>query len=685
LPNRLINETSPYLLQHAHNPVDWYPWGKEAFAKAKAEDKPVLLSVGYSACHWCHVMERESFENPETARLMNERFVNIKVDREERPDVDNVYMLAVQSLTGRGGWPMTVFLTPDGEPFYGGTYFPPVDRPGIPAFSRVLESVAEAYASRKEEIAKSGHEIREHLSQLTNLSKSDDPLTVDILHEAQRALVLNFDWSEGGFGPAPKFPQPMILEFLLRYHLRTGHEQTLQMVELTLQKMALGGMYDQLSGGFHRYSTDARWLVPHFEKMLYDNALLARAYLHAYQVTHEPLYRRIVEETLDYVLREMTSPGGGFYSTQDADSEGEEGKFFVWSKREVIEALGPENGELFCRYYDVTEHGNWEGHNILHVPQPLEKLAEDLGKPEEQVRDAIERGRHKLFVLRQQRIPPARDDKVLTGWNGLMLSALAEAAAVLRRPDYREAAEKAGAFLLDKLRREDGRLLRTYKDGQAKLLGYLEDYSFLIDGLLRLHEATFGRRWLDAAISLADAMVELFWEPAEGAFYDTGRDHEQLILRPRDFMDHATPCGASVAVDTLLRLAVITGNPDYQRIATEALGSVQVLMSKQPGSAGQWLQALDFYLSTPLEIAVIGSPEDASELLAPLYESLRPNRVVVGSEEDASEDESLPLLAQRSRRDGLATVYVCQDYVCQEPVTGPAALQEQLALVSSGA
>jgi uncharacterized protein YyaL (SSP411 family) len=381
----------------------------------------------------------------------------------------------------------------------------------------------------------------------------------------------------------------------------------------------------------------------------------------------------------------MTSPEGGFYSTQDADSEGEEGKFFVWTKRDVREALGPEDGEIFCRYYDVTDGGNWEGHNILHVMQPVEELAEKLAMPLEALNAAIERGRRTLFEIRQRRVPPARDDKVLTGWNGLMLSALAEAATVLQRRDYREAAEKAAGFLLQTLQRVDGRLLRTYKDGQARLLGYLEDYSFFIDGLLRLHEATFGRRWLDAVISLADAMVELFWEQSESVFYDTGRDHEQLILRPRDFMDHATPCGASVAVDVLLRLAIITGNAEQQRIATEALRSVQVLMAKQPGSAGQWLQALDFYLSTPLEIAVIGKREEADELLAPLYESLRPNRVVVGSEADAPPDEALPLLAQRSRRNSLPTVYVCQNYVCQAPVTSPTALREQLALVSSGA
>ena len=670
MANRLAQESSPYLLQHAHNPVDWYPWGPEALERAGAEDKPILLSIGYSACHWCHVMERESFEDEETARVMNENFVNIKVDREERPDLDGIYMQAVQAMTGSGGWPMTVFLTPEGDPFYGGTYFPPEDRHGMPGFPRVLGAVAEAYRERKANVQEAGQKLSLQLREVSQAPAAQDPLTQDILHEAQRALVVRFDWTNGGFGQAPKFPQPMTLEFLLRYYKRTGHAQTLEMVELTLEKMAGGGIYDQLGGGFHRYSTDERWLTPHFEKMLYDNALLVRLYLHAYQATGKPLYRRIVEETLDYLLREMTTSEGGFYSSQDADSQGVEGKSFVWSREEVDTALG-EGAEAFARYFDISSTGNWEGHNILNVKEgePLE--------PEGQLAELLKRGKEKLLRLRGERIPPGRDDKILAAWNGLALAGLAEAACVLDREDYRQAAEKAAAFLLAKLRPQ-GRLLRTYREGQAKLLGCLEDYSFLIDALLVMHEATFEVRWLQEARDLANEMLRLFWEPAESAFYDTGTDHEQLILRPRDVMDNATPCGASVAVDVLLRLAILCDDASYNEAAAAALRQVQLLMSKQPSAGGHWLCALDFYLSSPIELAIIGPREESAtrELLAAVYGRFLPNKVLTGA--DGSADGEWPLLQGKAMLERRPTAYVCERYACKEPVATPEALTQQL-------
>ena len=502
MPNRLIHESSPYLRQHANNPVDWYPWGTEALELAVREDRPILLSVGYSACHWCHVMERESFEDPGIAALMNEHFVSIKVDREERPDIDSIYMGAVQAMTGQGGWPMTVFLTPDGKPFYGGTYFPPEERGGLPSFPRVLTTMADVYRNRRGDVISTTNQLIAHMRQMTRSAPGIEPLTDDIMVQAARELRKQFDDNYGGFGLQPKFPQPMTLEFLLRQYLRNEDPSVLEMVELTLDQMARGGIYDQLGGGFHRYSTDTYWLVPHFEKMLYDNALLARLYLHAYQLTGSPMYRRIVKETLDYVIREMTSPEGGFYSAQDADSEGEEGKFFVWRPEEIVEILGGEDGKLVNDYYGVTIHGNFEGRSILHVPTPLPDFARSVGMDTDAFQQRLQEARAKLMERRASRIAPERDDKVLTSWNGLMLAAFAEAAVVLDRDDYRDVAVTNGAFLLDKLVEESGRLLRTYKDGQAKLYGYLEDYAFLIDGLLLLHEATFGERWLKGAIEL---------------------------------------------------------------------------------------------------------------------------------------------------------------------------------------
>ncbi|PKB77908.1 MAG: thioredoxin domain-containing protein [SAR202 cluster bacterium MP-SInd-SRR3963457-G2] len=685
MPNRLINETSPYLLQHANNPVDWYPWGEEALERARSEDKPILLSIGYSACHWCHVMERESFENETIAGLMNDNFVSIKVDREERPDLDQVYMQAVQMLTGSGGWPMTVFLTPEGKPFYGGTYFPPEDRQGMPGFPRLLTSIAEAYSTNRGEIDRVTKQLTTQMSQSNQVSQGTSILTVDILHKAYSSLATNFDYQNGGFGNAPKFPQPMTPEFLLRYYHHGYNPRALELVELTLEKMAYGGIYDQIGGGFHRYSTDAYWLVPHFEKMLYDNALLARLYLHTYLITGRALYRRVVEETLDYVLREMTDSSGGFYSAQDADSEGVEGKFFVWSPDEINSVMGDADGEVFAGYYGVTGAGNFEGKNILNIRQDPEEFAETKGLTADQLGDIINRGSKALLEVREQRIHPMRDDKVLASWNGLMLRSFAEAAAALGRPDYLAVAIKNAEFLARSMK-SDGRLLRTYRDGQAKLLGYLEDYSFVIDGLLALYEATFDLRWLDEAVTLADSMIELFWDEGISGFYDTGSDHETLVVRPRDVFDNAQPCGGSVASDVLLRLAVFTGNNDYSAKATVPLRSLHQAMSQSPGGTGHWLSALDFYVSPPKEIAVIGPRDDPTTqaLLDTVFHRFLPNKVVMGVETplipaDDNSEADIPLLAGRGMVGGLPSAYVCQNYACQLPVTDPAGLAEQLS------
>ena len=678
-PNRLIKETSPYLLQHAHNPVDWYPWGPEALECAKAEDKPILLSVGYSACHWCHVMERESFEDARTAALMNQNFVNVKVDREERPDIDSIYMTAIQVLSGRGGWPMTVFLTPDGKPFYGGTYFPPEDRSGMPGFPRVLQAMAQAYRENRGEVVRATDQLLQRIRQITAPTQGLDPLSADLMQRAFRGIADQFDEKYGGIGPAPKFPQPMTYEFLLRYYVRTGDSDALDVVELTLDRMANGGIYDHVGGGFHRYSTDAFWLVPHFEKMLYDNALLAKLYLHAYQVTGKELYRRVVEETLEYVRREMTDPSGGFYSAQDADSEGVEGNFFVWSLDEICNVLGRDEAEIVNRYYGVTPEGNFEGRNILHVAYDPGDAAAGLGTDHQDIDAMLSRSKIKLLEARNRRVHPGLDDKAITSWNALMMRAFAEAASVLGRADYRDIANRNAKFLLGTLFR-DGRLLRTYKDGKANLNGYLEDYAYLIDALVVLHEATFDASWLQEATNLGHSMIDLFWDEAAGVFYDTGKDHETLIVRPRDVSDNAVPSGSAVAADILMRLAVITGDHSYERIATTAMRSVRELMLRFPSGAGHWLCALDFYLSPVKEVVIIGSPADqaAQALISEVYRHYLPNRVLLGAASDDSTLAELPLMEGRGMVDGHPTAYVCENYVCQLPVTEPRALAKQL-------
>ncbi len=679
--NRLAEETSPYLLQHRHNPVDWYPWGPEAFERARAEDKPVLLSVGYSACHWCHVMERESFENEEIAALMNRLFVNIKVDREERPDVDQIYMQAVQAMTGHGGWPMTVFLTPEGVPFYGGTYFPPVERQGMPAFPRLLQGIEEAFRSRRGEVVEAGRQLLEQMRQGERLKTSATLLGEEILQGAFQAFVQEFDAREGGMGRAPKFPQPMNWDFLLRFWKRSGIEGALGMTRLTLTKMARGGMCDQLGGGFHRYSVDGQWLVPHFEKMLYDNAQLASLYLHAWLATGDAEYRRVAEETLDYILREMTHPAGGFFSAQDADSEGVEGKFFVWSPEEIAAALGdPEMTRAALAYWGVDERPNFEGRSILWVPRSPSAVGDTLGISVERLAELIAAARTRLYEVREKRVHPGLDDKVLASWNGLALAAFAEAGRVLGRADYVAAAMR-NALLLTTQMRDGDRLLRSWKNGQAKIKGYLEDYAMVGVGLLALYEATFDRRWLDESRTLAEQALGLFWDAEGKVFFDTGSDQEALVVRPRNLFDNAVPCGTSVAIEWLLRLAIVFGEERYEAVALTALRPIADLLHRYPSGFGRYLSALDFHLGPVAEVALVWPGADgaaAAPLLHAVFDRYMPNRLVVGAPEGSRAGVGLPLLAERTAVDGKATAYVCRRYVCQLPVTEPSALASQL-------
>ena len=678
--NRLIHETSPYLLQHAHNPVDWYPWGEEALERARREDRPILLSIGYSACHWCHVMEHESFENEPIARLMNDNFINVKVDREERPDLDAIYMNAVQMMTGHGGWPMTVFLTPDGRPFYGGTYFPPVDRYGMPGFPRLLIAIAEAWRDKRDEVEQNAGGLLNELSRLDRLKGAGGPLNQDLLDQCVKQLLQAHDRENGGFGTKPKFPPAMALSFLLRRHHRSGDQTILQAVELTLEKMALGGIYDQLGGGFHRYSVDERWLVPHFEKMLYDNALLSRIYLDAWLATGKPLYRRIVEETLAYVEREMIDPSGGFYSTQDADSEGVEGKFFVWEKEEVISLLGREEGEIFGAFYDVTEEGNFEERNILNIRESAESIARRFGVSAERLEEVLARGRRLLFEARERRVKPGRDEKMLTAWNGLMLRGFAEASRALERPDYLAIAVRNAEFVLSHLRR-DGRLMRTHKAGESKLNGYLEDYAYLIDGLLALYQADFDPRWFREALALTETMIEYFRDDAAGGFFFTSSDHESLIARTKDYYDNATPSGNSVAVEVLLKLALYTGEHRYREMAEKILRQVEGTMQRLPHGFGHMLCGLDLFLASPHEIAVIGqaaAPETRA-LLQAIFDRYLPNKIVALAEAEAAPAAaSIKLLENRGRQAGKPTAYVCRDFYCEAPTTDPAELARQL-------
>ena len=681
--NRLSGETSPYLLQHQHNPVDWFPWGPEALAKAKAEEKPIFLSIGYSACHWCHVMERESFENDAIAEMMNERFVNIKVDREERPDLDNLYMAAVQAMTGHGGWPMSVFLTPDLKPFYGGTYYPPTDSRGMPGFPRVLLSVERAWQEKRDEIQTAAADMTRQLQAAGDLPASAGELNLTLLDDAARSLGRMFEPVHGGFGSAPKFPHPMDLRVLIRHHARTGDAHASHMVRQTLDKMARGGIYDQLGGGFARYSTDDRWLAPHFEKMLYDNALLTTVYLEAYQLTRDDEYARIAAETIDYILARMTSPEGAFYSTEDADSEGVEGKFYVWDLAEIRQILGPDTASTFAAVYDVSEGGNWEGKNILNLPEPIAAVAKRLARDPAMLRADLAESRAKLFEARERRIHPGKDTKILTSWNGLMLAALAEAGAILNEPRYVEAAGRAADFLLKTMRTPEGRLLRTCRDGQAKLNAYLDDYANLIDGLTRLFEATGETRWIEAALDLTQTLIDEFHDTAKGGFFYVGRSHETLIARQKDAYDNATPSGNAMAATALARLAALTGRDDLAKLARSTLQSAHLVMERMPTAAGQSLVALDFLLAPAREYALIAGTDraDLTTALALIARKFDPHKVVAPTPNPVSPRlaEIVPLLADRPTRDGQVTTYVCENFACQAPLVGIKALEEFLA------
>ncbi|HQY68267.1 MAG TPA: thioredoxin domain-containing protein [Pyrinomonadaceae bacterium] len=656
--NHLITETSPYLLQHAHNPVDWYPWGDEAFAKASAEDKPVLVSIGYSACHWCHVMEHESFEDEATAAIMNEHFVNIKVDMEERPDVDQIYMSFVQMTTGRGGWPMNVFITPDKRPFYGGTYFPPAPRYGMPSWRQILKGIADTYRNKREDLIESADRIVGELKKMSVVEAATGTLSTEMLDSAFTSFTQTFDAVNGGFGGAPKFPAAMSLEFLLQYYHRTGDDKALSIVTFTLEKMARGGIYDQLGGGFHRYAVDAIWLVPHFEKMLYDNAQLIRVYLHAYQLTGEEFFKRIATECLEYIKREMLDESGGFYSTQDADSEGVEGKFFVWEPEEIKQILGDDAGAEFCAYFDVSKNGNFEGENILNV--------KTLGtSPSDCVREGI----HKLFAAREQRIKPFRDEKVLTAWNGLMLGAFADAAGVLGNKEYLQIARSNAEFIKRELSR-DGRLLRTWKDGTAKLNGYIEDYANVADGLIELFQVSGEFEHLIEAQRLTDLMITEFWDADNGGFFFTSNDHEELVVRNKDFYDNATPSGNSVAADVLLKLAKLTGDAKYERFAITVLRLAASQIRRHPQGFGRSLSALEFHLAETKEIVVVG--ETGNELERAILAKYRPDSVVLLDNGNAPAE--IPLLTDRPKVDGKATLYVCRNFVCSRPVTDIAEL-----------
>ena len=668
MANRLAEETSPYLLQHKDNPVDWRPWGPDALQQAVREDKPIMLSVGYSACHWCHVMERESFEDDETARLINESFVPIKVDREERPDVDDIYMEAVQGMTGQGGWPLTVFLDPDGVPFYGGTYFPPEPRQGMPSFRQVLEATAGAYENQREELREASTRIRESLSAVGRVEQSQEPLDQSILAGALSALQSAFDRSNGGFGGAPKFPPASSLEFLL-------DRGDTDPVRLTLDKMMDGGIYDQLGGGFARYSVDASWLVPHFEKMLYDNALLARVYLHGWQVMGEDRWRRVCEETLDWALREMRGPEGGFHSALDADSEGEEGRFYVWEEDEMRTAL-TESGiaaeaiERVLGYWGVSPAGNFEGRNVLHVP-----LGPSAQRPAE-----LDDARTALYAWRDRRVRPGLDDKRICSWNALLIAALADAGAALGRDDYLDAGSACARFVTESMRDPDGHLRRTWKDGEARLNAYLEDHAFLVEALLRLYEATLEVRWFDSARETADVMIERFGDSERGGFFTTSNDHEELIARRKAFGDHPIPSGNASAAYGLLRLAALTGERSYREWALGTMRLFAPAAGQHPDAFGHLLQAIDFHLSPVREVALVAPGNGAGstsldELAGVVRSAHRPHVVLAGGPEGSERPE---LLRERPAVEGRPAAYVCENFACKTPVTDPGELAAQL-------
>ncbi len=689
--NHLAGATSPYLLQHAHNPVDWYPWGEEALNRAKAENKPIFLSIGYSACHWCHVMERESFEDPATAKIINEQFIAIKVDREERPDLDEIYMTAVQLLTGQGGWPLSAFLTPELKPFYGGTYFPPEERSGMPSFGRVLRAVAEAWRERPDEVARGAKQVVEALeANAAPEPAAGGRVDASLPAAAVAALRAQFDPQWGGFGGAPKFPPSGAIALLLREHRHAGEADALRMATVTLNRMARGGIHDQIGGGFHRYSVDARWLTPHFEKMLYDNAILARLYLEAWQATGHKRYRRVAAGIFDYVLRDMTDPGGGFHSAEDADSEGEEGRFYVWRPEEIRAAMGEADAARFNDYYGVTEPGNFEGRNILHVAKKPSEVAGALGISEAELEKRLDPMRRKLLAERQRRVRPGKDDKVLAAWNGMMISALARGYQVLGDRRYLEAAEKAARVVLEEMLR-DGTLMRSYRGsggagqgGASRLPGYLDDYAEMARALVDLYEASFDLRWLEAADRLADKMTADFWDEEHGGFFYTTAEHKNLLVRTKPLYDGAVPSGNSTATLVLLRLAKLLDRGEYTEKAQRVLSWASAAMRRQPRAHLDLLVAAEFHLRPGREIAVAGDPtsSETRALVDVVHGRFLPNKVLALAPVDGAAHERaaerIPLLRGKTMLAGKPTVYVCENFACKQPVHDPAALAQLL-------
>ena len=667
--NQLIHETSPYLLQHAHNPVDWYPWGEEALRRAKKEDKPILLSIGYSSCHWCHVMERESFENETIAGIMNERFINIKVDREERPDLDEIYMHAVQVITGSGGWPMTVFLTPDLIPYHAGTYFPPEDRHGLPGFPKILVIVSDYYRSHRGEVTKMEEQVKHTLHQIAQMIPSQEALDLKVFSKAFQVSESQFDPIYGGFGGAPKFPNSMTLSFLLRYWKSTGSKKALEMVEKTLEQMAKGGIYDHLGGGFHRYSTDARWLIPHFEKMLYDNALLSRTYFEAYQVTQKEWYRQVGEEVLHYIMREMKSTEGGFYSTEDADSEGEEGKFYAWTRDEIKEILGKEKGTPFCAYYGVAQQGNFEGGaSVLSIASTLEKVSQLYGMPVTDLEKLLDEGRQKLFTEREKRVRPGRDEKILTSWNGLMISGFIDGFKITGNEPYLVAAKDAVRFILQEMRK-DGHLMRVFNKGKCQVKGYSEDYAFFIQALIDLYEATFELEWLKEAEELNRQMIHQFWDERDGGFFFSGKENESLIARSKNPYDHVIPSANSIAVFNLIRLGYLTEAESLKQKAEQTLHLFFNLLDQHPLGFVQMLSGLSFLLS-PEEIGVIGSKNDPRtvSMLKEIYLAYLPNKILsLRDPKEPVEKNWFPFLMEKGVTE-TPTTFVCKGFTCLPPV-----------------
>jgi len=676
MPNRLAKETSPYLLQHAGNPVDWYPWGPEALERAKREDKPILLSIGYAACHWCHVMAHESFEDDETARLMNENFVNIKVDREERPDLDGIYMQAVQAMTGHGGWPMTMFLMPDGRPFYGGTYFPLDDRHGLPSFKTILQSVAYAYAKKREGVAETAEQLKQIYESNRASARSEGGVSPQMLEIAYRSLAQRYDAQNGGFGGAPKFPATMVLDFLLRYWKRTATAHALEIVADSFRKMARGGIYDHIGGGFARYAVDAKWLVPHFEKMLYDNALLTRLGTHLWQATKDEEVRRVTIETVEWLGHEMTAPEGGFYSSLDADSEGHEGKFYVWSEAELDSLLGADS-RVFKSYYGVTPEGNFEGMNILFVGADRAAAAARAGADEDLLEAILTRARKILYLTRAKRVWPGRDEKILASWNGLMLRGVAAAARAFDRNDFRQLALRNAEFLSREMVR-NGRVMRSHKEGVTRISGFLEDHAAVALGFLAVYELTFDESWVARARDIADATIEWFWDDQVGAFFDTARDAEQLITRPRDVTDNATPAGTSLAVELLLHLAELRHDAEYRRRASFTLESLAEPMTRYPTAFGHLLGCADIEINGAIEVALVGDSGSAAfkALERVVAEQYVPSLVLAGGAPRS--DSPVKLLDDRPLIEGNPTAYVCRGYTCDRPVTEPDALLDQL-------